>query len=261
VIGRRALGLYTTAVFVYMLVPIALAVPLSLSAAEFMTFPPDGLTLRWYQEFFTDPDWTGPTVFSLALSAASATAAVVLGGIAAWPLARHRFAGRDVVGATLAAPLVVPPITVAVGCFLVWANLRLLGSPLALVSTHAVLVAGYVLLVVGAALADFDDIQIKAARSLGARGWTIARRIVIPQILPAIAAAWLLAFIASLDEVVITRFLLVAGQEQTLAVHILNQVRQAISPAIPASSVVLALITLIVAIPLGRVESRRGERA
>jgi putative spermidine/putrescine transport system permease protein len=253
VIRKRLLAGYTTAILVYMLLPIALAVPLSLSAAEFMTFPPQGLSFHWYEEFFTQPEWTRPTLFSLALGVASATIATVVGGMAAWPLTRHRFPGRDILGAVLGAPLVVPPITVAVGSFLVWANLRLLGSPVSLVTTHVVLIAGYVLLVVGAALSDFDDTQIKAARSLGAGGWTIARRIVIPQIMPAVAASWLLAFIASVDEVVITRFLLTAGQVQTLAVHILNQLRQSISPVIPASSVILGLLAIGVAVAISRV--------
>ena len=65
----RLHGAYAVAVLLYLLVPLALAVPLSLTASEVMLFPPRGITLRWYEEFITDPNWTGPTFVSLVLAA------------------------------------------------------------------------------------------------------------------------------------------------------------------------------------------------
>lgn len=248
---------YATLVILFLIVPLALAVPLSLTASDVMVFPPRGLTLRWYEQFLTDPDWTGPTTVSLVLAAVSATLATALGGLAAWPLVRRQFRGRDTIALILGAPLVVPAISVAVGAYLVWANLRMLGNPLTLVATHVVLTSPLVLLVVGAALIEFDETHIKAARTLGAGGWTIARRVIVPQILPSLVAAWLFAFVGSFDEVVITGFLLTAGHVQTLAVYVFNQVHSSHSPVIAASSVVLASVALVAAFALTRLDARR----
>jgi ABC-type spermidine/putrescine transport system permease subunit II len=250
--AARVHALFAGAMLLFLVLPLVLAIPLSITASEFMSFPPRGVSLRWYEEFFTDPRWTGPTIFGLALAALSATCATALGGIAAWPLARREFRGRTAIAAVLGSPLVVPAISVAVGAYIVWANLRLLGSPLALVGTHVVLSAPIVLLILGAALIEFDGSHIGAARTLGAGGVSVVRRIVIPQILPSIAAAWLFAFITSFDEVVITGFLLTAGQVPTLAVYIFSQVHWSNSPVIAASSVVLVLIALAIGLSVAR---------
>ena len=179
-----------------------------------------------------------------------------LGSLAAWPIARRPFRGRGTVATILGAPLVVPAISVAVGAYLVWANMRLLGSPVTIVATHVVLTTPLVLLVVGAALLQFDETYIKAARTLGAGRWTTARRVVVPQYSRRLWPHGF-AFIGSFDEVVITSFLLTAGQVPTLAVHIFNQISSSNSPVIAASSVVLALVALIAAITVSRLEDRR----
>ncbi len=253
----RLHGVYAGAVMLYLIVPLALALPLSLTASDMMLFPPRGITLRWYEQFLSDPRWTGPTLVSLVLAGVSASLATLIGALAAWPLIRGQFRGRSTVALLLGSPLVVPAISVAVGAYLVWANLHLLGSPVTLVATHVVLTSPLVLLVVGAALLEFDETHIKAARTLGAGRWTIARRVVVPQILPSLIAAWLFAFIGSFDEVVITSFLLTAGQVPTLAVYIFSQIHSSHSPAIAASSVVLAGVALLAAVALTRLEARR----
>jgi ABC-type spermidine/putrescine transport system permease subunit II len=248
---------YAVVAFVFLLMPLLLAVPLSLTASDLMLFPPRGVTLDWYGDFLTNPRWNGPILVSLALAAVSATLATLIGGLAAWPLARRRFRGRDSVALLLGAPLVVPAISVAVGAYLVWANLRMLGSPISLVATHVVLTCPLVLLVVGAALLDFDETYVHAARTLGAGRWTILRRIVVPQILPSLIASWLFAFIGSFDEVVITNFLLTAGQVPTLAVYVFNQIDSSASPAIAASAVVMATIAVVFAIAVTHLDARR----
>lgn len=248
---------YAVVVFAFLLLPLLLAIPLSLTASDLMLFPPRGLTADWYREFLLNSRWNGPTLVSLALAAASATLATLIGALAAWPLVRRHFRGRDTLALVLGAPLVVPAISVAVGAYLVWANLGMLGSPLSLVATHVVLTSPLVLLIVGAGLIDFDETHVNAARTMGAGRWTIARQIVVPQILPSLIAAWLFAFIGSFDEVVITNFLLTAGQVPTLAVYVFNQINSSASPAIAASAVVMATVAVITAIAVTQLDARR----
>ena len=248
---------YVAVVFAFLLLPLLLAIPLSVTASDLMLFPPRGITADWYGEFLANSRWNGPTFVSLALATISATLATLIGSLAAWPLARRRFRGRDTLALMLGAPLVVPAISVAVGAYLVWASVGMLGSPISLLATHVVLTSPLVLLVVGAALLEFDESHVNAARTMGAGRWTIARRIVIPQILPSLIAAWLFAFIGSFDEVVITNFLLTAGQVPTLAVYVFNQIDSSASPAIAASAVVMATVAVITAIALTNLDARR----
>jgi len=258
-VAARLHTLYAALVIIFLLLPLVLAIPLSLTASQLMLFPPRGITTDWYGEFLTDPAWTGPTFVSMALAAVAATLATIIGGLAAWPLARRHFRGRDTLALLLGAPLVVPAISVALGAYLVWANLGMLGSPLSLVATHVVLTSPLVLLVVGAALIEFDETHVHAARTLGAGRWTIMRRIVVPQILPSLIAAWLFAFIGSFDEVVITNFLVTAGQVPTLAVFVFNQIDSSASPAIAASAVVMATVAVVTAIAVTNLDARRQQ--
>jgi ABC-type spermidine/putrescine transport system permease subunit II len=255
--ASRLHTIYAVAVLAFLLLPLTLAIPLSLTASDLMLFPPRGLTTDWYGEFLTNPRWNEPMLVSLILAAVAASVATVIGGIAAWPIVRRRVRGRDTLALLLGAPLVVPAISVAVGAYLVWANLGLLGSPISLVATHVVLTSPLVLLVVGAALLDFDETHVNAARTMGAGRWTIARRIVVPQILPSLIAAWLFAFVGSFDEVVITNFLLTAGQVPTLAVYVFNQIDSSASPVIAASAVIMSAVALITAVAVTNLDVRR----
>ena len=242
------------AVVFFMLTPLALAIPLSLTASETMLFPPrvgPALVLR----ISGRPGMDGTDGRQPAIAAVSATLATI-GSLAAWPIARRPFRGRGTVATILGAPLVVPAISVAVGAYLVWANMRLLGSPVTIVATHVVLTTPLVLLVVGAALLQFDETYIKAARTLGASRWTTARRVVVPKYSRRLWPH------GSCVHRVIRRgghhqLLLTAGQVPTLAVHIFNQISSSNSPVIAASSVVLALVALIAAITVSRLEDRR----
>ena len=239
---------YTIIVFGVMLIPIFLVLPLSLTAQEFMTLPPRGLTLHWFQVFFTNPDWTHPFLFSLWLGVASATLATFVGGLAAWPLSRARFRGRGAVQALLLSPMVVPSICLAVGSFLVWARFDMLGNPIALIATHVTLASPYVIVVLSAAIGGIEEEQLRAAQSLGANAMAVVRRIIVPIILPSIITAWVFALSVSLDEVVLTRFLLRAGQTQTLSVFIFGQLEYSLSPVIAVSSVVYVTFAMFVAV-------------
>ena len=102
--------LYAALVILFLLLPLLLAIPLSLTDSPLMLFPPRGITTDWYSAFLTSPTWNGPTFVSLALAAVAATLATTIGGLAAWPLARRKFRGRDTLALFLGAPLVVPAI-------------------------------------------------------------------------------------------------------------------------------------------------------
>lgn len=257
--GRGLGAAYTAGVLFVMVLPNLLVLPMSLTAADFLTFPPQGLSGRWYGAFFGDPKWAEPLVFSLWLSVVSASLAVTVGGLAAWPLSRRRFRGRVLAQALALSPLVVPAICLAVGSFLLWARLGLLGSPLSLVATHAMLGAPYALVVIGAGASTLDESQLRAAESLGASGLALARRIVVPLLLPSVVTAWVFCLAVSLDEVVLTRFLLRAGQSPTLSVLLFAELQYSLTPVIAVASTVYAAAAVAVAVLAARRTDKERE--
>lgn len=242
------LAIYTALLFLFLLGPTLLVGSLSFTDSFFMTFPPPGWTLDWYGELWSDPRWREPLMFSVLLAVVTATFTVILASLAAWRVYRSVSRLGRILQALALAPLAVPPIALATGSFLVWARVGALGSPIALIATHAMLAAPFAFVVVGLAISRLDDAQLHAARVLGASNFHVVRSVVIPQVLPSLAAAWVFALVISLDEVVITRFLLSAGQIPTLAVFIFRQITDSQSPVIAVAAVLYTFVAVLAAI-------------
>jgi ABC-type spermidine/putrescine transport system permease subunit II len=227
---------------------------MSLTTSSFMSFPPTGSTLHWYEVFFSDQRWREPLIFSLWLGVLSATFATLLGGAAAWPLARLRFPGRSGVMGLVLSPIFVPPIAFVTGVYLVWANFKLLGSPIALVASHIVVSAPFAVAVLVPALRRLDGVYLHAAHSLGANDWTTVRRVIVPIVAPSVLTAWLFALATSLDEVVLTQFILRPDQQtKTLSVTMFNELQYTLTPVVAvASTVYVALAVVMAALSIRR---------
>src|SRR5215510_5584018 len=95
-------------VLVFLAIPTVLVVPMSVSADPYLRFPPTSLTLRWYADYLSDPDWQRATLFSLEVAALTTASAVVVGSMAALALTRGRIPGREAVHALVLVPLIMP---------------------------------------------------------------------------------------------------------------------------------------------------------
>jgi putative spermidine/putrescine transport system permease protein len=231
-------------VLLFLLAPMLAAMLMSLSPTELLSFPPRGLSLRWYAEFLTDPRWVLATANSLLVAAATTVLATALGTLAALGLHFGRFRGRGVLVALLTLPLVTPYIVTAAAMFLAFTAVGLAGSLAGLVLGHTVVAVPFVLLAVMASLRTFDANLLRAAASLGAPPASAFRRVVAPAIWPGIAAGAVFAFATSLDEFVITLFLAGPGQF-TLPRQMYASVRDFLSPTILAAATMLFLASLL----------------
>ncbi len=231
-------------VLLFLLAPMLAAMLMSLSPTELLSFPPRGLSLRWYAEFLTDPRWVLATANSLLVAAAVTVLATALGTLAALGLHFGRFRGRGVLVALLTLPLVTPYIVTAAAMFLAFTAVGLAGSLAGLVLGHTVVAVPFVLLAVLASLRTFDGNLLRAAASLGAPPAAAFRRVVAPAIWPGIASGAVFAFATSLDEFVITLFLAGPGQF-TLPRQMYASVRDFLSPTILAAATMLFLGSLL----------------
>jgi ABC-type spermidine/putrescine transport system permease subunit II len=250
-IRHVAVAIVAGVALVFLCLPILVVVPMSFSSARSLRFPPPGVSLRWYQEFFADPEWLVAMTNSMVVAAASSALAVVLGVLAAYGLVRGRFAGRAAIEATFMAPLVIPSVIVAIALYIAFAQVGLLGTYAGLIVAHTIHSAPYVVLVMSVAVASFDERIEQMARSLGAPERTVLLRVILPNVLPSIVAAWILAFIVSFDEVILTLFLF--GNKYTIPKQMFIRLELQIDPTITAIAtmlIVLSVATLVAAVLL-----------
>jgi len=250
---RLALGLVCTPIFVFLMLPLVVVFPLSLSSAPYLQFPPPGLSWRWYQSYFGDPVWIDATVRSLVIGTTTTLATLAVGMPLAFSLVRGRYWGRKLLDRLAIAPLIVPTIIISVAIYGLFAKLKLIGAWYGIALAHTILALPFVIIILGASLRGLDENLEQAALGLGASRWQVILRITLPEIRPSIVTAAVLAFITSFDELVVAMFL--AGPQMTLPKKMFDNIRMEIDPTIAAVSVLQILIitaALMIAQRFGR---------
>ena len=248
------LRVVTTIVALYFVLPTLFVIPMSFSEASTFVFPPEGFTMRLYENFFTpsdspSTDWLGSLGNSFLVAALSALLATVLGTAAA--LGLNRLTGRlsSLARALLMMPLVTPSIVLAVDIYMMFLQWRLVGSLEGYVLAHTAIALPFVLVSVTAALGTFDTRLLRAASSLGAPPWRSFLNVTVPLISRGIVAGAILAFVTSFDDVVIALFIR-SPQFQTLPVLMFNSVTVEINPTLSAAaSLIVVVVTLVFLLP------------
>jgi len=251
-------------VFFFLILPTFIVVPISLSAGDFLAFPPPGWSFRWYLSYFRQPPWLHATLLSFEVALATMLGSTVLGTLAAYGVLRGRLRRRTLVVSLIVSPIIVPPIVIGVAIYGLLAGWDLIGRFAGLVVGHAIGSIAYVMVIVSATLAGFDRSLERAAMSLGAGPLLTFRRVTFPLIRAGVVSGAVFAFIHSFDEVVITMF--ISGVHvQTLPLKMWEDIRNQIDPTIAAVSSMLILLPVagLVALELthGLRRLRRGASA
>ena len=243
--GAAAVMVLAGAVLLFLIAPVVIILIVSFSGADYLSFPPPYLSLRWYQRFLGTPSWRQAIAVSTQVAVLTMLFATALGLLAALALVRGRFRGKGVIYAVLLSPLIVPTIITAIALYFFFARLKATGSILAMALGHTVLALPVVVIIMAAALQGFDIRLEQAALSLGASRLVALRRITLPLILPGLLSAALFAFLTSFDELLIPLFL--SGVEvQTLTVRVWNSLVLEVDPTIAAVSSFLIGVTTVV---------------
>lgn len=239
---RIILYIFCGIVLAYLVFPILVVIPLSFSSAQYLTFPPPGFSLRWYDNFFTGTGWLDAAFLSFWVAITVMILATILGTIASLGLVRGRFRGKDLLNTFIVSPLVVPVIIVAIGIYFFYARIGLVGTPIALITAHTALAVPFVVVNVSATLYGFDERLEHAAMNLGANRIRTFRYVTLPIIRPGVLAGALFAFITSWDELIVALFLSGTGAV-TLPRKMWDSIRFNIDPTIAAVSTLLVVIT------------------
>lgn len=260
VVTRVLWGACIVVLFVYIALPTLFVFPLALTGGDVLTFPPQGLSFIHVKNVAADPMWREAFSTSIQVAIMAAAIAAVLGTALAAVIPRRGWL-RLSLEATVALPLVIPPVVLAVAWFGPWSSLQLLYTPLGVAITHAFLGLPFVYLNVAGAINSMDPQLPLAARSLGARPAVVFARITFPLVLPGIIAGVVLTLIFSFDELILALFL-GGGAVATLPVSMWGQIQYVTSPDIAAVAMIATTLTIsAVALALGiQVAVRRRGR-
>ena len=243
-LARALLGGWALLVYLFLFAPIGLLVAFSFNANRYGTFPFTGWTTDWYSQVFHDYQIRDALTTTIKVAAQVTVLSTIVGTAAAFPLVRSRLPFRTGIRVGMTLPIMIPGLLIGVSLLVLFTNvLHRQLSPQTAVIGQAVYTTPFVLLLVAARLQGFDVALERAAADLGANTVRRLRYVVLPLIMPAVFAGALFAFTLSLDEFIITLFLI--GANNTLPIYIYTQVKFGITPEVNALASLLLAASLV----------------
>jgi ABC-type spermidine/putrescine transport system permease subunit II len=255
--GRLTLYGACVPVLVFLLLPSLVIVPMALTKGQMIQFPPIWISVHSFTDYLGDPQWSHSTVLSLQVAALAVVIGCVSGTASAVALHGARFPGKGLLTGVILAPIIVPVVVFALGGYLVFARLHVLGGWVAIALLHGILVTPYVFISVQTSLvAALNPLLVRSARSLGAGRLSVLRHVVWPAIRPGVLGGGLLGFAISFDEVVVALFLQ-GPQAVTLPVRMFTEIQFELTPKVAASASLFLALSVVVMLAQGVVMRRR----
>ncbi len=272
-------------IFLFLIMPILIVLPLSFNVEPYFSFTPgmlaldpEAFSLRWYKDILRNgmaaPDaplslawfadtwnnaqWMRAIRNSFFIGICATLLSTALGTLAAIGLSRSEMPYRRLIMSILISPMIVPLVITAAGMFFFYSKIQLSQTYLGVIMAHAILGTPFVIITVTATLVGFDKSLVRAANSLGAGPIQTFFKIQMPLIIPGVISGGLFAFITSFDEVVAVLFL-ASPEQRTIPRQMWSGIREQISPTILAVATLLVLLSIIL-LTVIELLRRRSER-
>ncbi|MGE0714881.1 MAG: ABC transporter permease [Alphaproteobacteria bacterium] len=240
---RAALYAAVAVVYLFILTPVIFVSWIAFFSNEIVSFPPDGYTLRWFANAWSQRVFARGFVMSLQVAFVAMVIGVSIGTLAAIAIVRYRFPGREALNMLLLSPLIVPGIVAGTALYIFYIQVdnafdfRLQATLEGMVAAHVMLTIPWTVRLVSASLVGIDRSVEDAAMNLGADRWTTFRRVTFPMMRAGLVAAALFSFITSFENLELT-LLLVGPGRTTLPIAILQYLEFKVDPTIAAVSFV-----------------------
>ncbi|MDZ4310256.1 MAG: ABC transporter permease [Cypionkella sp.] len=262
-IGWAALTLFSLVFFLFIYAPLLVIIGYSFNSNPVNMMIWEGFTFDWYRgllglgERVADPNSRATYIestdqmlaalkASLTVAAFTTTVSTVIGTATAIALARYRFAAKGFYNGFLMLPMMMPDIVLGIGLLIFFVTIGMNLSMLTIIIGHCTFLTSYVFIIVQARIAGLDPALEEASADLGASEWVTLRKVLLPQLAPGIIGGALLAFVISMDDLVITYF--VAGTDNTtLPVFIFGMVRRGVKPEINAIATMMIAASIVIA--------------
>ncbi|WP_294644330.1 ABC transporter permease [uncultured Aureimonas sp.] len=237
--------LFLALVALFLAAPVAIIAGVSVNAQQSLVFPPKGLSLRWYQAIFTDPDWRGALFTSVSIAVLAAALAVLIALPIAYALWRRATLPGRLVQLLGVSPFVLPPVITALGALAFWSTVGFYGSSFTVVVSHAIFFTSLPLVTLTLGFSSIDREIVEAARTMGASEAAVRRTIVLPMIRPYLVSGFAFAFVLSLNEYIIA-YMTVGFTMETVPIKIFNALRYGYTPVMASISVLFVALAALV---------------
>lgn len=234
-------------VMIFLVLPLFVVIVVSFTPTTVMTFPPEGFSLRWYQNAFTSTNmhFLEGLGNSLKIALIATGLDIILGVTAALSVCRYRFKGRDALLNFFTSPIYVPAVAFGFVLLQVFSTFGIMNGPARIFLGHFIIIMPYIIRNTVSVLHVFNWTLEDAAASLGASPVKVFFKITIPLAKPGILAGALLSFLYSFDEVALSS--LVSNPKYiTLPIRIMNYMEQMFDPTLAAVSTMLIIASVCV---------------
>jgi ABC-type spermidine/putrescine transport system permease subunit II len=242
--------------FIYL--PLVVVVVYGFNAGSNLSWPPQGVSLRWFRLILGDPLFRSGLLTSVWAATATAIVAGAIGTAAAFAITRRSSRITRWLESGSRLPVMLPPLFIGISLVAAMKTFAIDPSMFTIVAGHVIVTTPFVILIVASRLRNYDVAVEQAARDLGATPQMVLRRITMPLIGPSVVGAMVVAFAISFDEVLITNF--TSGTRQTLPLFVLSRLRRTIDPSVNAVATILLLVPWIAVGLLFVAQRRRASR-
>ena len=245
-IGSIAAKGYLGLIYTLLYLPIIVLVVMSFNKSK-IGYNWGGFSLKWYESLFNNQAMLDAFWHSIVLGLVAATVSTLIGTLTALALHRYNFRGKGLLNGLLFVLMMSPEIVLAISLLALFLLIGLQLGFVSLLLAHITFCLPFVVITVFARLSSLDERLMEAARDLGANESTMVRTVLIPVILPAVMAGWLLAFTLSLDDVVVSTFVTGPSYE-ILPLRIYSMVRVGLKPEVNAIGTLLLVTSLVLVV-------------
>jgi putative spermidine/putrescine transport system permease protein len=237
--------LFFFVVGLFLALPLIVVAGVSINTRQTLAFPPQGFSLSWYGQIFTNAEWRNALIASLTLAASSALLALLIALPLAWFLWRRIAPWANIFQLLGVAPFTLPPVITALGLLTFWATTGFYGQAWTAVISHGIFFVTLPLVTLSLGFSAIDRSLVEAAATMGADDGKIFRTVVLPLILPYLVSGYAFAFVLSLNEYIVA-YMTVGFTTETLPIKIFNALRYGYTPTMAAVTVLFLIIAAVI---------------
>lgn len=234
-------------IFSFLFLPLIIVIATSFGSSAYLKFPPDGFSLKWYEQVVTDSRYLDPFLNSIFIAIVATFISLIIGTMVSIAVVRYKFKLRESINALFISPLIVPSLLIGIGLMILFSQFGVTDAYVRLIAAHCVITVPYVIRSVVASLGRINPSIEEASRVLGATPVKTIFLVTLPLIKPALIAGGFFAFIISFDELVVALFL-TSSSVTTLPLLIYSDIQFNLNPSISAISSLLIIGTVLLGI-------------
>ncbi|MGQ9760019.1 MAG: ABC transporter permease [Candidatus Methanomethylicaceae archaeon] len=243
--------LFTIGTILFLILPLAIVIPVSFTQSQFLLFPPEGFSFRWYKAVFSSNEWIKAIKNSLLIALGASLLSTSMGGVLAFVLKRYNIKFAQYIRGLGFLPIMLPEVTFGMALMTFFYFIGYAGRAINVIIAHSIFFLPFPLILISAGLEEVDKSLEEAALTLGATEARTFRTITLPIIRSNVFASILFAFVLSLNEYIVA-YLCAGLTITTMPIKIFTSLRYALSPDIAVVSTLFIIVTVVMVIIVDR---------